>query len=137
MTIASIIASRIIRDWDIKYSEVSLSHSLGETCAISQPMYCLRYSLSKLFDSANSHFDAQILVNHINVNTNSNNSMISQTSLGNLTQKPLRLPTIHVGREYFQGIVMYRIHLSLYFGGFWKKFIRKEQQESLRNYSSV
>ena len=66
MAVASIIASRIIKDWENKYNNTSLTKNLGNTCAISQPMYCLGSNLSSLFDSINTQSDTEILVNSVN-----------------------------------------------------------------------
>ena len=63
MTVASIIASRIVRDWKDRYATLSLNEDLGRTCAISQPMYCLRTDLSGFFDSTDGQYDTNILVN--------------------------------------------------------------------------
>ena len=41
MTLASMLAYRITKDWNEKYSEIPIKPSIGSTCAISQPMYCL------------------------------------------------------------------------------------------------
>ena len=49
MVIASIISSRIIKDWDNIYSHFFPSLSLGSTCSLTQPMHCLRKNLSDLF----------------------------------------------------------------------------------------
>src|SRR5215831_5807107 len=66
MTVASIVASRIVKDWENKYANISLANNLGPTCAIKQPMYCLRSNLSELFDSINTQFDTKMLVNSTN-----------------------------------------------------------------------
>jgi hypothetical protein len=81
MTVASIVASRIIKDWENKYQNISLSKNLGPTCAISQPMYCLRSNLSNLFDSINTNL-IQIYLSILQVT-----KQIKQT--GNLIHKPL------------------------------------------------
>ena len=82
MALGSIIASRIIKDWENKYANMSLTNNLGPTCATSQPMYCLRNNLSSLFDSINTQFDTKMLVN-------SANDKADEQQTGNLIHKPL------------------------------------------------
>jgi choline dehydrogenase-like flavoprotein len=116
MAIASIVASRIIKEWKDKYDSISLSKSLGYTCAISQPMYCLRDNLSKLFDSVNTQFDTQMLVNATNDKAEEANWKFDPETL-----------TIS-NNSHWKGIFSrdsdIRNTLTLYFGGFWKRFTK-------------
>ena len=63
MTVASIIASRISKDWDNVYASLQLGKHLGNTCAMTQPMYCSNSNLSEFFESAKVEFDTSILPN--------------------------------------------------------------------------
>ena len=63
MTLASLLASRIAKDWNTKYSETPIKPSIGSTCAISQPMYCLERNLCEMFNSTVTKFGAEKLVN--------------------------------------------------------------------------
>jgi len=114
MTVASIVASRIIKNWDNKYDNISLNKNLGHTCAISQPMYCLRTNLSELFNSVNSQFDSKMLVN---AGTAEREEADWKFDPENLTVS---------NNKYWKGIFPrdsdIQNTLTLYFGGFWKRF---------------
>jgi choline dehydrogenase-like flavoprotein len=114
MAVASIVSSRIIKDWNEKYAKIPLSTSLGDTCAISQPMYCLRDSLSKLFDSVDTKHNVQMLVNSISDRAEESNWMFDPDTL-----------TI-TNNSHWKGIFPrdsdIRNTLTVYFGGFWKRF---------------
>ena len=131
MTVASIIASRIIKDWDNKYDNISLSKSLGNACAISQPMYCLRTNLSELFNSVNSQFDVQMLVNApppatavVAVNDK------VQGGGGGENWKFDSETLMISNNSHWKGIFPrdsdIQNTLTLYFGGFWKRFTKSE-----------
>ena len=123
MTVASIVASRIIKDWEDKYDNISLNKSLGHTCAISQPMYCLRNNLSNLFDSVNTQFDTQMLVNSANDKAEEANWKFDPETL------------MISNNSHWKGIFPrdtdIRNTLTLYFGGFWKRFTKNESWETL------
>ena len=118
MAVASIIAARIIKDWDNKYAQIPVSTSFGDTCAISQPMYCLRDNLSKLFDSIDTKFKSQMLVNSTSDKAEDGN---------NWTFDPSNLTITN--NSHWKGIFTrdadIRNTLTLYFGGFWKRFERE------------
>jgi choline dehydrogenase-like flavoprotein len=119
MTVASIVASRIMKDWKDKYDNISLNNKgLGHICAMSQPMYCLRDNLSKLFDSANTQFDVQTLVNAASDKAEEANWKFDPETL-----------TIS-NNSHWKGIFTrdtdIRNTLTLYFGGFWKRFTKNE-----------
>lgn len=73
MGVASIIASRIIRDWKSKYADIPLSYDLGSTCSRLQPMYCLTANLSDLFNTTSTPLDLQTLVNSADSELGSSN----------------------------------------------------------------
>jgi choline dehydrogenase-like flavoprotein len=114
MAIASIIAARIIKDWSEKYAAIPLNSGIGEVCAISQPMFCLRDSLSKLFDSINTKHNSHMLVN----------SASDRAEEGNWSFDPNTL--MITNNSHWKGIFPrdsdIRNTLTLYFGGFWKRF---------------
>jgi len=116
MTVASIVASRIVKDWENKYANISLANNLGPTCAIKQPMYCLRSNLSELFDSINTQFDTKMLVNSTN------------DKADGVTNWKFDLETLMIYNDsHWKGIFPrdtddIRNTLTLYFGGFWKRF---------------
>ncbi|HZD81913.1 MAG TPA: GMC family oxidoreductase [Nitrososphaeraceae archaeon] len=118
MTVASIVASRIIKDWQNKYNNTTLKKSLGNTCAISQPMYCLRSNLSSLFDSMNTQSDAEILVNSVDEKAEEANWKFDPASM------------MISNNSHWKGIFSRDTNiqntLTLYFGGFWKRFTKNQ-----------
>ena len=118
MTVASIVASRIIKDWHNKYNNTSLKKSLGNTCAISQPMYCLGSNLSSLFDSMNTHFDTEMLVNSVDEKAEEANWKFDPVSM------------MISNNSHWKGIFPRDTNiqntLTLYFGGFWKRFTKNQ-----------
>jgi len=116
MTVASIVASRIIKDWEKNYANISLTNNLGPTCAITQPMYCLRTNLSDLFDSINTQFDTTMLIN-------SANDKADEATNWKFDPHSLMISN----NSHWKGIFPrdtddIRNTLTLYFGGFWKRF---------------
>jgi hypothetical protein len=114
MAIASIIAARIIKEWNKKYAAIPLSNGMGDVCAVSQPMYCLRDNLSKLFDSINTNHNSVMLAN----------SSGEKAEEGNWSFDPSTL--MITNNSHWKGIFPrdtdIRNTLTLYFGGFWKRF---------------
>ena len=115
MTVATIVAQRMMRNWD-QFSANKVSESIGNTCSISQPTQCLRINLSELFDSINTKYGPEALVNstadkpdEINWHFDPDTLMITN----NLYWKGI------FTRD--QGIVN---QLELYAGGFYKKFAK-------------
>ena len=116
MTVASIVASRIIKDWENKYANISLTNNLGPTCAITQPMYCLRSNLSDLFDHINTQSGSKMLVN-------STNDKADEATNWKFDPQTLMISN----NSHWKGIFPrdtddIRNTLTLYFGGFWKRF---------------
>jgi hypothetical protein len=124
MTVSSIVASRIIKDWQNKYANISLTNNVGPTCAISQPMYCLRNNLSYLFDSINTQFDTKMLVNS------------ASDKAEEATNWKFDSQTLMISNDsHWKGIFPrdtddIRNTLTLYFGGFWKRFSAKNGSSS-------
>jgi choline dehydrogenase-like flavoprotein len=73
MAVASIIASRIIKDWNSIYANIAINPGLGETCAATQPMYCRKDDLSRIFDSQQTQYDTQMLINSASDKANDSN----------------------------------------------------------------
>ena len=122
MTIASIIASRIVRDWDTQYAPLDLGTRLDKVCEISQPMYCLRDNLSRMFDSVVTQHDAQTLVNSINDKADESNWKFDAETL------------MITNNTHWKGLFPrdsdLRNTLTLYFGGFWKRFTKDEHHDA-------
>lgn len=120
MAIASIVAARLIKDWSEKYAVIPLASSMGSVCAISQPMYCLRKNLSKLFDSVDTKHGSNMLVNSPSDTLGESNWSFDPENL------------IITNNSHWKGIYPrdsdIRNTLTLYFGGFWKRF-KKEGNE--------
>jgi choline dehydrogenase-like flavoprotein len=120
MAIASIVAARLIKDWSKKYAVIPLASSMGSVCAVSQPMYCLRNNLSKLFDSVDTKHDSNMLVNSPSDTVGDSNWSFDPENL------------IITNNSHWKGIYPrdsdIRNTLTLYFGGFWKRF-KKEGNE--------
>lgn len=114
MTVASIIASRIVRDWNAKYAGIPLSSSLGNICAISQPMYCLRASLSKMFDFMDTQHNARMLINSAHDKADDTNWKFDPNTL--MITNNTRWKGIFPRDGGIPNT------LTLYFGGFWKRF---------------
>ena len=114
MAIASIVASQIIKDWDHIYATIPLSTGLGDICALSQPMYCLRNNLSELFNSISTKHDEGMLVNSGSDKAEDNNWSFDPNTL------------MITNNSHWKGIFPrdrdIRNTLTLYFGGFWKRF---------------
>ncbi len=121
MTVASIIASRIIRDWDNIYAELPLSKNLGNTCAVVQPMYCSNNNLSKFFVSVKSEFDTDSLVNSSKNQIDDSNWRLDPESL--MIYNNLQWKGIYSRDSNIQNTLL------LYFGGFWKRFNKNEKDE--------
>lgn len=114
MTVASIIASRIAKDWDAKYSKMEITPNIGRTCAMSQPMYCLRRDISQMFDSMQTQYGTEVLVNSTSKKADDSNWSFDPASM-----------TIR-NNSHWKGIFPRDSDivntLVLYSGGFWKRF---------------
>ena len=121
MTVASIIASRISKDWDRSYAILPLSESLGNTCAAALPMYCLNSNLSEFFDSVKSEFDTSKLVNSPKDKPDDSNWSLDPESL--MIYNNLQWKGIYSRDSNIQNTLL------LYFGGFWKRFNSNEKDE--------
>jgi choline dehydrogenase-like flavoprotein len=114
MTVASIIASRIARDWNANYSKIEITPNIGRTCAMSQPMYCLRRDISQMFDSIEPQYGTEILVNSPSEKADDSNWSFDPASM-----------TIR-NNSHWKGIFPRDSDivntLVLYSGGFWKRF---------------
>jgi choline dehydrogenase-like flavoprotein len=121
MTVGSIVASRINRDWDKSYSILPLSKSLGNTCAIPQPMHCSNRNLSEFFESVKSEFDTSKLVNSPKNELDDNNWSLDPESL--IIYNNLQWKGIYSRDSNIQNTLL------LYFGGFWKRFNKNEKGE--------
>lgn len=114
MTVASIIASRITKDWNEKYSQIATVPSIGTTCAMSQPMYCLQSNLGEMFNSTETKFGAEVLVNSVSDKADDTNWAFEPENM------------VIKNNSHWKGIFPrdsnLRNTLVLYFGGFWKRF---------------
>jgi hypothetical protein len=121
MTVASIVASRINKEWDSSYAASPLSKSLGNTCNIAQPMYCSNSSLLEFFDSAKNQFDVIKLVNSPNDKPDDSNWKLDPESL--MIYNNLQWKGVYSRDSNIQNTLL------MYFGGFWKRFSKNEMNE--------
>lgn len=113
MTMASIVADRIIKNWN-QYDSITVTNRLGDTCDMSQPMYCLRNSLSDMFDSTDTKHSSDMLAN-------------SDANKLDDTNWKFDPQTLMITNDlYWKGIFTRDTNLvnqlTLYLGGFYKKF---------------
>ena len=114
MVVASIISSRIIKDWDNICSHFSPPASLGSTCSLTQPMHCLRKNLSDLFQVTQTKRGPEGLINsHSEKIEDSNwsydpvtNSISNNSHWKGIFPRDSDIPNT----------------LVTYTGGFWKRF---------------
>ena len=114
MTVASIIASRITRDWNSKYSNIEIASNMGRTCDISQPMYGLRNNLTQMFSSAQQASNSlDILVNSLTEKLDDDSWIFDPASM-TVTNK-----------SHWKGMFPRDADISntfvLYCEGFWKR----------------
>lgn len=119
MTIASIVAHRISKDWRLKFSRIKLDDSLGKTCSKKQPWYCLRKNLSEYFDKMETRYGAEMLVNDVSETPNDINWSIDPDTL-EITNN-----------THWKGIFTRDTDpqnlIATYTGGFWKRFAKSAQ----------
>lgn len=120
MTVASITASRIIQDWELKYANLMSSDNIGKTCHIQQPMYCLRHNLSQIFDAQQTKPDLEILLNSANEHADETNWSFDPKSM--LIYNNSHWKGIFPRDENMENLV------TLYFGGFWKRFTKNNSE---------
>ena len=86
-------------------------------------MYCLRNNLSKLFDSINTKYNARMLVNSDSDKADDSNWMFDPNTL------------MITNNSHWKGIFPrdtdIRNTLTLYFGGFWKRFEKEDESSSI------
>jgi len=121
MTIASIIAERISNNWS-QFNSIPISESLGNTCSLSQPFYCLQKNLSEMFDSLDNNGKALDLINDEDEKANDNNWSFDPQNL-----------TIQ-NNTYWKGLFPRNGNipntLTAFLGGFWKRFTEDSSGEN-------
>ncbi len=121
MTVASMVASRIIKDWDNSYSNLPLSGGQGNTCSITQPMYCPNIELSEFFESSKTRFDTSMLVNSQTDKLDDSNWKLDPESL--MIYNNTHWKGIYSRDSNIQNTLL------LYFGGFWKRFTKGDTSD--------
>jgi hypothetical protein len=114
MTVASITAARIARDWKGTYAPLALSASQGDTCSLQQPWFCDRASMGRMFDGMETRRRAASLVNSPSETADPTNwsfDTATMTITNNLHWRGL-FPRDHDPETT----------LLDYAGGFWKRF---------------
>ena len=117
MVIASIVAQRISEKWSECFSNIPVENSLGNTCAISQPMFCLRSNLSELFDSTETQYGIETLVN-------SSDESLSDGHNWEFDPQTLMIKNNTHWKGLFPRDADIPNTLTMYFGGFWKRFLQ-------------
>jgi hypothetical protein len=116
MAIASMTAARMGRDWGAKYQPLPVSQSLGTTGDLSQPWYCDRATLSKLFDGMDTRHSPAMLVNSPTEKISRDNWSFDPATL------TVRNDTHWKGLFPRDGDAPNT--LTMYAGGFWKRFTK-------------
>lgn len=119
MVIASIIASRIAKDWKRKYSRIKQSTSTGRTGSKKQPWYLLRKNLSEYFDKMDTRYDAEMLVNDVSEKPNDSN--------WGFDPQTLEITNNTHWRGIFTRDTNIQNLITTYVGGFWKSFAKNAQ----------
>ena len=114
MTIASIIAERILNNWKELFHSIEVSNSLGRTCDLSQPIFCLQTNLSDTFYSLSNNGKAEDLINDENERVDDKNWSFDPATL------TIRNNTHWKGFFPRDGDIPNT--LTSFLGGFWKRF---------------
>ncbi|MEE8113756.1 MAG: GMC family oxidoreductase [Nitrososphaerales archaeon] len=116
MALASMAADHINEIWDPSFSALRPAVKLGETCSITQPMYCSEDSLESMFNQSGNAFPIETLEN---AGENSANRW------------SFNKDTLEIyNNKYWKGFFPTdpRFIPVYYLGGFWKRFVREGGQ---------
>lgn len=122
MSLATMTAEKILKVWNTSFENIQLKEHLGETCDISQPMFCNLQSLSIMF---NQKENSGTLVDLLNTNNQA-------AQVGWLfDKKTLMITNPFHWRGFIPDIPAIDIPgieldnwILKYLEGFWKKFYR-------------
>ncbi len=122
MALATMTAEYINEEWT-KFAAVETSQSLGETCSLSQPMYCLRERLENMFIREENKMPIDTL---INAPINYEGEIDVSQDVWSFDKHTM---TIY-NNKYWKGFFPFDQDVATtvvrYFGGFWKRFFVKD-----------
>ncbi len=115
MALAAMTADHINKVWDSQFATIVTKPALGETCSITQPMYCLAERLETMFNQAENQLPIEILIN-----ADENSLPVQRWSFDKDT-------LMIYNNKYWKGFFPIDQELTLmrYFGGFWKRFSKE------------
>lgn len=115
MALAMIVADHINDVWDTRFASMGTKIALGETCSITQPMYCSAERLETMFNQLKNQFPLETLIN-----ANEDSSPKQRWSFDKDT-------LMIYNNKYWKGFFPIDQDFTLirYFGGFWKRFYKE------------
>lgn len=118
MTLATMTADHINEVWNAKFAGTSTKNVLGETCSITQPMYCHVERLDTMFNQSKNQLPIETLIN-----ADDNSPPEQRWSFDKNT-------LMIYNNKHWKGFfpIDQDFTIARYFGGFWKKFRREGGQ---------
>ncbi|MGH9878656.1 MAG: GMC oxidoreductase, partial [Nitrososphaerales archaeon] len=115
MALAAMVADHINTVWDKQFAGIITTPAFGETCSITQPMYCSAERLETMFNQAKNQLPIETLINA------DENSLPTQR--WSFDKDTLMI----YNNKYWKGFFPIDQELTLirYFGGFWKRFFKE------------
>jgi hypothetical protein len=116
MTLATIAAEGISKEWAAEFENIGLSKSLGEACSIAQPMYCSSERLDVMFNRSKNELPLDTLIN-------------SEGGMGDPNAWSFDKDTLMIyNNRHWKGFfpIDQQVAPIRYFGGFWKSFVEKD-----------
>jgi hypothetical protein len=114
MSLATIMAGRINKKWN-EFAADPIPNQLGEGCSISQPMFCSGNRLEEMYESRDNSFPASLLVN------SSEDGIIDRKNWS-FDPDTLTVRNDRYWKGFFADDHNLASTISIYAGGFWKKF---------------
>ncbi|MGH9923506.1 MAG: GMC family oxidoreductase, partial [Nitrososphaerales archaeon] len=118
MALAAMVADHINTVWDKQFAGIITTPAFGETCSITQPMYCSAERLETMFNQAKNQLPIETLINA------DENSLPTQR--WSFDKDTLMI----YNNKYWKGFFPIDQELTLirYFGGFWKRFFKEGEE---------
>lgn len=115
MAIATMVGDHINAVWNTQFANLNVKPALGETCSISQPMFCSAERLDTMFRQTKSKLSIDTLVN---ADANS-----SPEERWTFNKESLMI----YNNKYWKGFFPADQDFTLvrYLGGFWKRFYKE------------
>ncbi len=118
MALATMTADHIHRNWHASFDPLPLSPKEGETCSLRQPMYCGASRLEAMFNREKDTLPVENLVNALDENPS--------PASWSFDKDTLMIYNDNHWKGFFpidQDVATIAVR---YFGGFWKRFFRKD-----------